>query len=58
MINFVAFTMRHDLENTKYRGPWASVAEKEEFSSQFRHWEPVVQELIDVSVVRIQRQAY
>ncbi|KAL0565839.1 hypothetical protein V5O48_016176 [Marasmius crinis-equi] len=40
LINFVAFTCRHDLENTKFNGPWVSVTDKSYFASHFSHWEP------------------
>ncbi|EEB89088.1 hypothetical protein MPER_12861, partial [Moniliophthora perniciosa FA553] len=47
LVNFVAFTFRHDLENTKYNGPWVASSDKSQFSSHFSHWEPQVQALID-----------
>ncbi|ESK89129.1 hypothetical protein Moror_5271 [Moniliophthora roreri MCA 2997] len=47
LVNFVAFTSRHDLENTKYNGPWVSSSDKSQFSSHFLHWEPQVRALID-----------
>ncbi|KAF9017208.1 salicylate hydroxylase [Hymenopellis radicata] len=46
MINFVAFTMRHDLENTSYDGPWMVPADVSSFAGAFQHWEPEVQMLI------------
>ncbi len=49
MINFVAFTMRHDLENTAYDGPWMVPADVSSFAGAFQHWEPEVQMLIKVS---------
>ncbi|KAL0954169.1 hypothetical protein HGRIS_005302 [Hohenbuehelia grisea] len=47
LINFVAFVMRHDLENTIYQGPWVSTSSKEKFAPQFSDWEPEVQALVD-----------
>lgn len=48
MINFVAFSSQHHLENTTFGGPWVSPTSKSEFASIFTHWEPEVQALIDV----------
>jgi salicylate hydroxylase len=48
MINFVAFSSRHNLENTTFSGPWVSPANKAEFTDTFTHWEPEVQALLDV----------
>lgn len=47
VINFVAFTSRHDLENSKFNGPWSCLCDKSEFVSVFRGWEPEVQALLD-----------
>ncbi|PPQ94686.1 hypothetical protein CVT25_009541 [Psilocybe cyanescens] len=47
MINFVAFKSQHDMEGTKFNGPWVCVTDKAEFSSWFRDWEPEVQALVD-----------
>ncbi|KAJ8082777.1 hypothetical protein PM082_008633 [Marasmius tenuissimus] len=47
MVNFVAFTCRHDLEDTKFNGPWVSVADKCQFAGYFSHWEPEVQAMLD-----------
>ncbi|RDB27667.1 Salicylate hydroxylase [Hypsizygus marmoreus] len=47
MINFVAFSARHDLENTTFDGPWMSTTDKTEFAGMFSHWEPEVQDLIE-----------
>ncbi|KAF8217130.1 salicylate hydroxylase [Mycena galopus ATCC 62051] len=46
MINFVAFISRHDLENTKFDGPWVGSSDPSEFAAMFAHWEPEVQALI------------
>ncbi|KAF8888107.1 salicylate hydroxylase [Infundibulicybe gibba] len=46
MINFVAFLSRHNLENTKFNGPWVSTVEKSDFVHLFANWEPEVQELM------------
>ncbi|KAJ2916737.1 hypothetical protein MD484_g3704, partial [Candolleomyces efflorescens] len=46
-INFVAFKARHDLENTKFNGPWVSATDSSEVTSMFRTWEPEVQALMD-----------
>ncbi|KAF8217161.1 hypothetical protein K438DRAFT_1748263 [Mycena galopus ATCC 62051] len=40
MINFVAFISRHDLENTKFNGPWVGSCDSSEFAGMFAHWEP------------------
>ncbi|THU98077.1 salicylate hydroxylase [Dendrothele bispora CBS 962.96] len=47
MINFVAFDMRHDLENTRFNGPWVCASDKSKFASRFSGWEPEVQTLLD-----------
>jgi salicylate hydroxylase len=49
LINFVAFVSRHDKANTKFNGPWVAQADREEFASRFRRWEPEVQALVNVS---------
>ncbi|KAF8159235.1 salicylate hydroxylase [Crassisporium funariophilum] len=46
-INFVAFKARHDLEDTKFNGPWVGPTDKSEFLNMFRNWEPEVQALLD-----------
>ncbi|RXW17572.1 hypothetical protein EST38_g8284 [Candolleomyces aberdarensis] len=46
-INFVAFKSRHDLEGTKFNGPWVSPSDSSEVTSMFRTWEPEVQALMD-----------
>ncbi|KAF7292584.1 hypothetical protein MIND_01155900 [Mycena indigotica] len=46
MVNFAAFTMRHDLENTKYDAPWMGPADKSHFAGLFADWEPDVQALV------------
>lgn len=51
MINLVAFTSRHELEGTKFNGPWVCPTEKQEFLAAFRNWEPEVQALLDVSII-------
>ncbi|TFK64958.1 FAD/NAD(P)-binding domain-containing protein [Pluteus cervinus] len=48
LINFAAFTARHDLENSKFDGPWMCPVNKSEFAPYFEHWEPDVQELFEV----------
>ncbi|KAJ7304548.1 hypothetical protein DFH08DRAFT_985774 [Mycena albidolilacea] len=40
MINFVAFVCRHDLENTKFDGPWMGPSDTSQFAGLFAHWEP------------------
>lgn len=45
-INFVAFVMRHDLEGTKFNGPWMSATDVSAFASNFQTWEPEVLMLI------------
>jgi len=47
MINFVAFKIQHDLENSKYNGAWVSFSEKSELIKIFRGWESEVQALVD-----------
>jgi salicylate hydroxylase len=51
MINFVAFSCRHDLENTKFDGPWVGPGDKTQFGEIFAHWEPEVQALLYASIV-------
>ncbi|KAJ7065673.1 hypothetical protein C8F01DRAFT_1126365 [Mycena amicta] len=46
MINFVAFTCRHDLENTRFDGPWVAPGDKSQFAGLFANWEPEVQALL------------
>ncbi|KAF7370090.1 Salicylate hydroxylase [Mycena sanguinolenta] len=46
MINFVAFVCRHDLENTKFDGPWVGASDRSQFAGLFAHWEPEVQALV------------
>lgn len=53
MINLVAFTSRHELEGTKFTGPWVCPTEKEEFLAAFRDWEPEVQALLDVGILHM-----
>jgi hypothetical protein len=48
MVNFVAFKLQHDLENSKYNGAWVCFSEKSELINIFRGWEPEVQALVDV----------
>lgn len=48
MINFVAFSARHDLEGTKFDGPWVAPCDKSDFVHIFSDWEPEVQNLIEV----------
>lgn len=55
MINFVAFKSQHEMEGSKFNGPWVCVTDKAEFASWFRDWEPEVQALVDVSIVRLPR---
>jgi len=47
MINFVAFVCRHDLEGTKFDGPWVGPSDTSQFAGMFAHWEPEVQALIN-----------
>ncbi|KAF9269723.1 salicylate hydroxylase [Marasmius fiardii PR-910] len=47
LVNFVGFTCRHDLENTKFNGPWVSVTDKSQFTPYFARWEPEVQAMLD-----------
>ncbi|KAJ3503878.1 hypothetical protein NLJ89_g8235 [Agrocybe chaxingu] len=46
-INFVAFKAQHHLENTKFNGAWVGIADRSEFATMFRNWEPEVQALLD-----------
>ncbi|KAJ3862361.1 hypothetical protein EV359DRAFT_74222 [Lentinula novae-zelandiae] len=46
LINFVAFVVKHHLENTQFNGPWMSTVDNSAFSSIFAHWEPEVRALI------------
>ncbi|KAJ7625713.1 hypothetical protein FB45DRAFT_922131 [Roridomyces roridus] len=46
MVNFVAFTCRNDLENTRFNGPWVGPSDKSQFIQTFAHWEPEVQALM------------
>ncbi|KAG6844819.1 hypothetical protein H0H87_003386 [Tephrocybe sp. NHM501043] len=45
-VNFVAFTARHDLENSTFKGNWMTKTNRAEFSGLFTDWEPEVQALI------------
>ncbi|TEB28869.1 salicylate hydroxylase [Coprinellus micaceus] len=47
LINFVAFTARHDLEGTKFNGPWVSPVDSSEVTEMYRSWEPEVKALMD-----------
>ncbi|KAL4259536.1 FAD/NAD(P)-binding domain superfamily protein [Pleurotus pulmonarius] len=47
LINFGAFVMRHDLEDTEYAGPWVEKATKDDISAHFAAWRQEVQDLID-----------
>ncbi|KAF6760711.1 salicylate hydroxylase [Ephemerocybe angulata] len=47
LINFVAFTARHDLEDSKFNGPWVAPTDSSEVTGMFRTWEPEVQALMD-----------
>ncbi|TFK17802.1 salicylate hydroxylase [Coprinopsis marcescibilis] len=47
MINFVAFTARHDLEDTKFNGAWVCPTDSSEVTTMFRKWEPEAQALLD-----------
>ncbi|KAJ7289283.1 hypothetical protein C8J57DRAFT_428970 [Mycena rebaudengoi] len=46
MINFVAFSVRADLENTTFGGPWVGPGDTSQFAGIFAHWEPEVQMLL------------
>ncbi|KAJ8508861.1 hypothetical protein ONZ45_g8911 [Pleurotus djamor] len=46
LINFGAFIMRHDLENTPYDGPWVTKTSNHEIVDHFSTWEPEVRQLI------------
>lgn len=50
MINFVAFSFRHDLENTPFHGPWTSTTETPELAQIFRGWDAEVQALVEVGL--------
>ena len=50
MINFVAFSSRHHLENTHFHGPWTSMTETSELAGIFSDWESDVQVLIEVAI--------
>ncbi|KAG6810474.1 hypothetical protein H0H92_011709 [Tricholoma furcatifolium] len=45
-INFVAFTSRHDLEHSPFKGSWVSTTDPVEFSGIFSGWEAEAQDLI------------
>ncbi|KDR80975.1 hypothetical protein GALMADRAFT_1117498 [Galerina marginata CBS 339.88] len=47
MVNFVAFKSQHEMEYSKFNGPWVCPTDKSEFVSTFKHWEPEVQALLD-----------
>nr|GAT45211.1 predicted protein [Mycena chlorophos] len=47
MINFAAFTFRHDLEGTQFPGPWVGPGERSKFAHVFADWEDDVQVLIN-----------
>jgi salicylate hydroxylase len=47
-INFAAFHVRSNLENTPYEGPWTSCVDKDEFLNATSQWEPEVQALLSV----------
>lgn len=47
LINFVAFKARHDLEDTKFNGPWVCPTDSSEVTGMYRTWEPEVQALMD-----------
>lgn len=51
LVNFVAFVTRHELENTKFQGPWVSTCDRSVFAGVFAHWEPEVQMLISASLL-------
>lgn len=40
--------MRHDLEGTKFNGPWMCATDVSAFASNFQTWEPEVLMLISV----------
>ncbi|KAJ6614102.1 hypothetical protein B0H10DRAFT_175574 [Mycena sp. CBHHK59/15] len=46
MINFVAFSIRTDLEGTPFDGPWMGPGNTAQFAGIFAHWEPEVQALL------------
>ena len=50
MINFVAFSSQHHLENTSFPGPWTSITETSELARIFSDWESEVQALIEVGI--------
>ncbi|KDQ26320.1 hypothetical protein PLEOSDRAFT_1077335 [Pleurotus ostreatus PC15] len=47
LINFGAFVMRHDLENTEYDGPWVEKSSKDDILGRFAAWEQEAKDLID-----------
>lgn len=49
MINFVAFTAQHELEGTKFNGPWVCPTDRSDVADMFQGWEPEVQALFNVS---------
>ena len=48
-INFVAFKARHDLEGSRFNGPWVCQSDSGEMTEMFRGWEEEVKALMDVS---------
>ncbi|KAG6819243.1 hypothetical protein H0H93_013852, partial [Arthromyces matolae] len=46
LINFVAFTARHDLEHSPFDGPWVSPVDRSEFAPFFDKWETEAHQLI------------
>jgi len=46
LINFVSYTVQHELTNTPFNGLWTSISSQDEISGTFRHWEPEVQDII------------
>ncbi|KAG2012183.1 salicylate hydroxylase [Coprinopsis cinerea AmutBmut pab1-1] len=47
MVNFVAFKAQHDLEDTKFNGPWVCPSDRAEVAGMYQTWEPEVQALFD-----------
>jgi hypothetical protein len=57
MINFAAFSLRHDLENTSFDEPWTSTTDTSEFAQAFYGWDSEVQALIEVCPWRLYLRA-
>ena len=52
LVNFAAFTARYDRENTALDGPAVVDVPRDAFLQDFAGWEPEVQALLDVRLLR------